>query len=223
MYTTPMYVSIHTGIPSPMYVSIHTCAHIPHECIYTHIHTISYVYIYTHIHKTKTKAFSSMAGGPEPVSVLYPFLLCFQNKCVPYWPEVGTQRVYGLYSVTNCKEHDTTEYKLRTLQISPLDNVSIPVLAHCRSLSLICFLVWVGGTRIFCGSSKHLTLCPWPRGTWFGRYGITSTSAGLTMGFLVSLAVSLASWIRSTSDRKDCLMRGPSLCIAGESLSRGGG
>ncbi|XP_047407164.1 tyrosine-protein phosphatase non-receptor type 6 isoform X4 [Sciurus carolinensis] len=45
-----------------------------------------------------------------------------RSKCVPYWPEVGTQRVYGLYSVVNCREHDTTEYKLRTLQVSPLDN-----------------------------------------------------------------------------------------------------
>uniref|UniRef100_A0A2K5E2W7 Tyrosine-protein phosphatase non-receptor type n=1 Tax=Aotus nancymaae TaxID=37293 RepID=A0A2K5E2W7_AOTNA len=45
-----------------------------------------------------------------------------RNKCVPYWPEVGTQRVYGPYSVTNCGEHDTPEYKLRSLQVSPLDN-----------------------------------------------------------------------------------------------------
>ncbi|ELV09744.1 Tyrosine-protein phosphatase non-receptor type 6 [Tupaia chinensis] len=45
-----------------------------------------------------------------------------RNKCVPYWPEVGTQRVYGLYAVTNCEEHDTAEYKLRTLLVSPLDN-----------------------------------------------------------------------------------------------------
>lgn len=50
----------------------------------------------------------------------------FQNKCVPYWPEVGTQRAYGPYSVTNCGEHDTAEYKLRTLQVSPLDNVRVP-------------------------------------------------------------------------------------------------
>ncbi|XP_025786708.1 tyrosine-protein phosphatase non-receptor type 6 [Puma concolor] len=46
----------------------------------------------------------------------------FENKCVPYWPEVGTQRAYGPYTVTNCREHDTAEYKLRTLQVSPLDN-----------------------------------------------------------------------------------------------------
>ncbi|XP_056655174.1 tyrosine-protein phosphatase non-receptor type 6 isoform X3 [Monodelphis domestica] len=45
-----------------------------------------------------------------------------RNKCVPYWPEVGTQRSYGLYSVFNCKEHDAPEYKLRYLQVSPLDN-----------------------------------------------------------------------------------------------------
>ncbi|XP_023559456.1 tyrosine-protein phosphatase non-receptor type 6 isoform X3 [Octodon degus] len=45
-----------------------------------------------------------------------------RNKCVPYWPEVGTQRAYGPYSVTNCGEHDAAEYKLRTLQVSPLDN-----------------------------------------------------------------------------------------------------
>ncbi|XP_020849922.1 tyrosine-protein phosphatase non-receptor type 6 isoform X2 [Phascolarctos cinereus] len=45
-----------------------------------------------------------------------------RNKCVPYWPEVGTQRAYGLYCVFNCKEHDTPEYKVRSLQVSPLDN-----------------------------------------------------------------------------------------------------
>uniref|UniRef100_A0A671DWB5 protein-tyrosine-phosphatase n=1 Tax=Rhinolophus ferrumequinum TaxID=59479 RepID=A0A671DWB5_RHIFE len=48
-----------------------------------------------------------------------------ENKCVPYWPEVGSQRVYGSYTVTNCGEHDTAEYKLRTLQVSPLDNANL--------------------------------------------------------------------------------------------------
>ncbi|XP_055251975.1 tyrosine-protein phosphatase non-receptor type 6 isoform X3 [Moschus berezovskii] len=47
-----------------------------------------------------------------------------RNKCVPYWPEVGSQRVYGPYTVTNCGEHDTAEYKLRNLQVSPLENVT---------------------------------------------------------------------------------------------------
>uniref|UniRef100_A0A6I8NDQ3 Tyrosine-protein phosphatase non-receptor type n=1 Tax=Ornithorhynchus anatinus TaxID=9258 RepID=A0A6I8NDQ3_ORNAN len=45
-----------------------------------------------------------------------------RNKCVPYWPEVGSCKPYGLYSVQNCAEHDAPEYKLRSLQVSPLDN-----------------------------------------------------------------------------------------------------
>lgn len=69
----------------------------------------------------------------------------FQNKCVPYWPEVGTQRVYGPYTVTNSGEYDTAEYKLRTLQVSPLDNVSVlyprPLLGSPRTYSL----AWLGG------------------------------------------------------------------------------
>nr|KAF6453592.1 protein tyrosine phosphatase non-receptor type 6 [Molossus molossus] len=48
-----------------------------------------------------------------------------KNKCVPYWPEKDTQRVYGRYTVTNRGEHDTAEYKLRTLQVSPLDNENL--------------------------------------------------------------------------------------------------
>lgn len=64
----------------------------------------------------------------HPASVLIPTsTLPFQNKCVPYWPEVGSQRVYGPYAVTNCREHDTAEYKLCTLQVSPLDNVRVPM------------------------------------------------------------------------------------------------
>uniref|UniRef100_A0A8C0NXU7 protein-tyrosine-phosphatase n=1 Tax=Canis lupus familiaris TaxID=9615 RepID=A0A8C0NXU7_CANLF len=69
-----------------------------------------------------------------------------RNKCVPYWPEVGTQRAYGPYVVTNCREHDAAEYKLRTLQVSPLENVSI--LHSCLTpgaLPWICCFVWLGG------------------------------------------------------------------------------
>lgn len=111
-----------------------------------------------------------------PSSVLYASPLSFQNKCVPYWPEVGTQRVYGLYSVTNCEEHDTAEYKLRTLQISPLDNVSVP--GPCTPQEPLLRLAPSSG-RVGQGrgveAAGTLTLCPWPRGTWFGRYGTTST------------------------------------------------
>ena len=104
------------------------------------------------------KQYSGLCLGAQkepqsPASVPYCFSFSFQNKCVPYWPEVGTQRVYGLYSVTNSREHDTAEYKLRTLQISPLDNVSVP-----KPRTLMYFLVWgvgAGRTRILCGSSRH--------------------------------------------------------------------
>lgn len=45
-----------------------------------------------------------------------------RNKCVPYWPQVGAQRVYGPYAVTNCEEQEKAEYKLRLLQVSPKDH-----------------------------------------------------------------------------------------------------
>ncbi|XP_055962814.1 tyrosine-protein phosphatase non-receptor type 6 isoform X2 [Sorex fumeus] len=45
-----------------------------------------------------------------------------RNKCVPYWPQVGTQRVYGPYAVTNCEEQEKAEYKLRLLQVSPKEH-----------------------------------------------------------------------------------------------------
>lgn len=83
-----------------------------------------HVCTYTHVQKKIHYAWGLESPRALPLCLTLPPL--FQNKCVPYWPEVGTQRVYGLYSVTNCAEHDTAEYKLRTLQISPLDNVSVP-------------------------------------------------------------------------------------------------
>lgn len=69
----------------------------------------------------------------------------FQNKCVPYWPEVGTQRVYGPYTVTNSGEYDTAEYKLRTLQVSPLDNVSVLYPRPLPGSPWTYSLAWLGG------------------------------------------------------------------------------
>lgn len=47
--------------------------------------------------------------------------------------------------MTNCREHDTAEYKLRTLQVSPLDNVSDPSPGHAQSPSLEpALLSWPG-------------------------------------------------------------------------------
>ncbi|XP_061492761.1 tyrosine-protein phosphatase non-receptor type 6 [Rhineura floridana] len=45
-----------------------------------------------------------------------------RNKCVPYWPEVGSSKEYGPYIVENVGEHDALEYKLRQLQLSPVNN-----------------------------------------------------------------------------------------------------
>ncbi|KYO22321.1 tyrosine-protein phosphatase non-receptor type 6 isoform X1 [Alligator mississippiensis] len=48
-----------------------------------------------------------------------------RNKCVPYWPEEGSTKKYGPYSVTNSKEHDTQEYKLRQLSLAPIDDCDL--------------------------------------------------------------------------------------------------
>lgn len=47
-----------------------------------------------------------------------------QNKCVPYWPEVGSTKEYGPYLVENAGEHEALEYKLRQLCVCPVENVS---------------------------------------------------------------------------------------------------
>lgn len=102
--------------------------------------------------------------------------LPLQNKCVPYWPEVGTQRVYGPYVVTNCREHDTAEYKLRTLHVSPLENVSVfqPRLAPRDPLLASALARWGGGWGDM-WEQRALAPCALPRGTWFERSGTTST------------------------------------------------
>ncbi|XP_051788050.1 tyrosine-protein phosphatase non-receptor type 6 isoform X1 [Erpetoichthys calabaricus] len=45
-----------------------------------------------------------------------------RNKCVPYWPEVETMKEYGKYIVHHLSEHDALDYKIRILEISPIDN-----------------------------------------------------------------------------------------------------
>ncbi|XP_053146776.1 tyrosine-protein phosphatase non-receptor type 6 [Hemicordylus capensis] len=45
-----------------------------------------------------------------------------RNKCVPYWPEVGSSKEYRPYIVENAGEHDALEYKLRHLRLSPVNN-----------------------------------------------------------------------------------------------------
>ncbi|KAJ8005199.1 hypothetical protein DPEC_G00144150 [Dallia pectoralis] len=44
-----------------------------------------------------------------------------RNKCVPYWPDLQSHKVVGSYVVNNVSEQDATDYKVRELEISPLD------------------------------------------------------------------------------------------------------
>ncbi|XP_034996184.2 tyrosine-protein phosphatase non-receptor type 6 isoform X2 [Zootoca vivipara] len=48
-----------------------------------------------------------------------------RNKCVPYWPEVGSSKEYGPYIVENIGEHDALEYKLRQLCLSSVHSSEV--------------------------------------------------------------------------------------------------
>lgn len=50
--------------------------------------------------------------------------ICEQNKCVPYWPEHEGSKEVGPYVVTCVSERDATDYKIRVLEITPLDQVA---------------------------------------------------------------------------------------------------
>ncbi|XP_026568999.1 tyrosine-protein phosphatase non-receptor type 6 isoform X1 [Pseudonaja textilis] len=45
-----------------------------------------------------------------------------RNKCVPYWPEVGSSKEYGPYIVENVGDREAIDYKLRQLRLSPINN-----------------------------------------------------------------------------------------------------
>ncbi|XP_048880662.1 tyrosine-protein phosphatase non-receptor type 6 [Brienomyrus brachyistius] len=49
-----------------------------------------------------------------------------RNKCVPYWPELEGSKEAGPYLVTCLSERDASDYKIRVLQISPLDQSDGP-------------------------------------------------------------------------------------------------
>uniref|UniRef100_A0A672GIU0 protein-tyrosine-phosphatase n=1 Tax=Salarias fasciatus TaxID=181472 RepID=A0A672GIU0_SALFA len=44
-----------------------------------------------------------------------------RNKCVPYWPDVHTSKPAGAYMVTCELEREATDYKVRMLNIAPVD------------------------------------------------------------------------------------------------------
>ncbi|XP_039194710.1 tyrosine-protein phosphatase non-receptor type 6 isoform X3 [Crotalus tigris] len=45
-----------------------------------------------------------------------------RNKCVPYWPEVGSSKEYGPYIVENIGDREAIDYRLRQLRLSPINN-----------------------------------------------------------------------------------------------------
>ncbi|XP_037640145.1 tyrosine-protein phosphatase non-receptor type 6 isoform X2 [Sebastes umbrosus] len=44
-----------------------------------------------------------------------------RNKCVPYWPDLQTSKELGPYLVTNNSEREAADYKIRVLEIAPVD------------------------------------------------------------------------------------------------------
>ncbi len=47
-----------------------------------------------------------------------------QNKCVPYWPDVQATKEVGPYVVTCNSEREAADYKIRVLEIAPVDKVT---------------------------------------------------------------------------------------------------
>uniref|UniRef100_A0AAZ3RYI1 protein-tyrosine-phosphatase n=1 Tax=Oncorhynchus tshawytscha TaxID=74940 RepID=A0AAZ3RYI1_ONCTS len=59
-----------------------------------------------------------------------------RNKCVPYWPEMQGSKEVGPYVVTWVSERDATDYKIRVMEISPLDQSdSVRTIWHYQYLS----------------------------------------------------------------------------------------
>uniref|UniRef100_A0A8C7SKC4 protein-tyrosine-phosphatase n=1 Tax=Oncorhynchus mykiss TaxID=8022 RepID=A0A8C7SKC4_ONCMY len=59
-----------------------------------------------------------------------------RNKCVPYWPEMQGSKEVGPYVVTCVSERDATDYKIRVMEISPLDQSdSVRTIWHYQYLS----------------------------------------------------------------------------------------
>ncbi|XP_035386681.1 tyrosine-protein phosphatase non-receptor type 6 isoform X1 [Electrophorus electricus] len=44
-----------------------------------------------------------------------------RNKCVPYWPDPGASKEFGSYVVMSRRERDASDYKVRVLELAPLD------------------------------------------------------------------------------------------------------
>lgn len=47
-----------------------------------------------------------------------------QNKCVPYWPELQGTKEVGRYVVSCESEREAGDFKIRVMEIAPLDQVT---------------------------------------------------------------------------------------------------
>lgn len=120
------------------------------------------------------------------------FFIFVQNKCVPYWPELHSTKEVGRYVVSCELEREAGDYKIRVLEIAPLDQVTYK---H-QTLTSLWFLI-----------SAHLMIspgfdlsCPPPphsqpkhvRKVWHYQYlswpdhGVPQESSGV-LGFLTQV------------------------------------
>ncbi|XP_061919802.1 tyrosine-protein phosphatase non-receptor type 6 [Entelurus aequoreus] len=60
-----------------------------------------------------------------------------RNKCVPYWPDIETSKVVGCYVVTFKSERDAVDYKVRVLEVAPVNKPK-----HSRTVWHYQYLSW---------------------------------------------------------------------------------
>lgn len=56
-----------------------------------------------------------------------------QNKCVPYWPDSNGSKEVGQYVVTSKSEREAADYKVRVLEMFPVQQVTFQNPRHSRS------------------------------------------------------------------------------------------
>nr|XP_046255148.1 tyrosine-protein phosphatase non-receptor type 6 [Scatophagus argus]XP_046255149.1 tyrosine-protein phosphatase non-receptor type 6 [Scatophagus argus] len=60
-----------------------------------------------------------------------------RNKCVPYWPDIHSSKEVGSYVVTATSEREAADYKVRILEIAPLNKSE-----DCRTIWHYQYLSW---------------------------------------------------------------------------------
>lgn len=60
-----------------------------------------------------------------------------RNKCVPYWPDPQSLKEFGQYVVTSQSEREAADYKVRVLEVAPLNKPK-----HSRTIWHYQYLSW---------------------------------------------------------------------------------